>query len=416
MLPSLLPLRRKLTMSNLPFPDKVRLLFIEDNQHDALMVHHALSQHKTTYQITHVMRCEDAYQRIKASNERFDCVLTDHKLPGMSGLDFCMQILKEEAKIPMVILTGGGSEATAVTALKAGVSDYLVKDSQGVYLDLIPYVINAAITHHLDHQARLVAENALQTKAYDLQKRNQELDIFSSTVAHDIKSPLTTMMGYAYLLSEADEIRADPDLENYTATILRVGNAVSEIIDSMLLSAHLAADNGQDHLELEPLMMGELIRNVCERLQFSIEESQGEIIIPDADSWPLVIGHRLWVEAIWANYISNALKYGGEPPIIELGVERIDDTWWQFWIQDNGGGVPAEQHDTIFSPYVQEGDHHRGGVGLGLSIVRRITDRLGCVSGIEPSSLSRQGSRFYFTLPDISASESNGRTTPISSN
>ncbi|RMG87985.1 MAG: ATP-binding protein, partial [Chloroflexi bacterium] len=114
-------------------------------------------------------------------------------------------------------------------------------------------------------------------------------------------------------------------------------------------------------------------------------------------SWPIAVGHAPWVEEVWSNYISNAVKYGGEPPQITIGAEQ-EKNYVRFYVHDNGPGLDAQARSRLFAAGTRLAQHRAlKGHGLGLSIVRRIVERLGGEVGVE--SEPGQGSTFYFTLP-----------------
>jgi signal transduction histidine kinase len=109
------------------------------------------------------------------------------------------------------------------------------------------------------------------------------------------------------------------------------------------------------------------------------------------------LGYAPWVEEVWLNYISNALKYGGRPPRVELGAQVQVDGYVKFWVKDNGAGLSADQLAHLFTPYTRLGQPHIKGHGLGLSIVWRIIEKLNGRVGAE--SEPGQGSVFSFYLP-----------------
>jgi signal transduction histidine kinase len=102
---------------------------------------------------------------------------------------------------------------------------------------------------------------------------------------------------------------------------------------------------------------------------------------------------------VWANYISNALKYGGRPPRLELGATDGADGTVRFWVRDNGYGLTTEEQARLFTPFTRLSKVSAQGHGLGLSIVRRIMERMGGKAGVE--SQQGLGSLFTFTLPGI---------------
>src|SRR5262249_40902702 len=106
-------------------------------------------------------------------------------------------------------------------------------------------------------------------------------------------------------------------------------------------------------------------------------------------------GHITWIELVWVNYISNALKYGGRPPVIEIGAEHQDGVI-RYYVRDNGNGLTPAQQAVVFEPF-RRLQPQAEGHGIGLSIVRRIMEKLGGAAGVE--SEVGGGSLFYFTLP-----------------
>ena len=138
--------------------------------------------------------------------------------------------------------------------------------------------------------------------------------------------------------------------------------------------------------------------NVRARLSCMISEQQAQLILPQI--WPDAVGYGPWIEEVWANLLSNALKYGGRPPRVELGASAHSDGMLRFWTRDNGPGLPTDAQAAVFKPFVQLGPARRPGHGLGLPIAKRIVERLGGNIGLE-SKVGR-GSRFYFTLPAVS--------------
>jgi len=234
------------------------------------------------------------------------------------------------------------------------------------------------------------AEMARQLQ--EILARNEELDAFARTVAHDIKNPLSLITGYSSFLIQYGPEISPAELVESLQTIDRSANSLGHVVDALLLLARVR----KQEVPLEPVDMGQLLPNVMARLSGVIEEAQAEVILPPETAWPLVLGYSPWIEEIWVNYLSNGCRYGGTPPRLELGGEALGDGQVRFWVRDRGPGISAEDQARLFTPFTQL-DHGRGeGHGLGLSIVQRIADKLGGQAGVE--STLGQGSLFYFTL------------------
>jgi signal transduction histidine kinase len=248
---------------------------------------------------------------------------------------------------------------------------------------------NAALLREISE--RMQAEEALRQHTLELEARNEELDAFAHTVAHDLKGPLNTMLGFARVLPETWRIISEDEIQEYLQIIASTGNKMNNIIDELLL----LASTRKEEVEAAPLDMVSIVAGARQRLGYMIWEYGAEIIEPD--SWPSALGHAPWIEEVWVNYLSNAIKYGGRPPRMELGATEQPDGMVRFWIRDNGEGLSSEEQSRLFTPYTQLHRVRARGHGLGLSIVLRIVTKLGGEIGVE--SQEGQGSTFAFTLP-----------------
>jgi PAS domain S-box-containing protein len=247
-----------------------------------------------------------------------------------------------------------------------------------------------------DITARQQAEAALSQLMTELRTRNEELDAFAHTVAHDLKNPATLIVGYAETLAREYTTMSDDERQGFLKTIEQTGYKITTIIDELLLLATLR----QSEVEISPLDMVRVVAESISRLTKSIKDVQAQIIWPDASTWPVALGHGLWVEEVWTNYLGNALKYGSKPfaaPCIELGAAVQPDNMVRYWVRDHGPGLTPEAQARLFTPFTRLDQVRMKGYGLGLSIVRRIVEKLGGQVGLE--SQVGEGSTFYFALP-----------------
>jgi len=245
-----------------------------------------------------------------------------------------------------------------------------------------------------DITERKQAEGALHRYAEQLAVQNAELDAFAQTVAHDLKNPLGLIIGYANFMEEERATLSTSELDQAIEVILRSGKKLNTIIDELLLLSGVR----NEVVPSVPLAMTVIVQEALARLDWIVAQTQAEVAVPDPDTWPVVLGHAQWVEEVWANYISNALKYGGTPPRVELGWDwATDETTVRFWVRDNGDGLTTESQVKLFTPFTRLGQVRAQGHGLGLSIVQRIVEKLGGEVGVE--SAVGEGSRFWFTLP-----------------
>ena len=232
--------------------------------------------------------------------------------------------------------------------------------------------------------------------AETLQAQNKELEIYASMVAHDLKDPLTVMIVTSDLISDVPDLTRK-ELKEYLQQIRYSAYDMNRIIDNLLLFAEVS----KAQAPVEPVDMARVVENIRKRLDYMIKERQAQIELPEA--WPVAFGYAPWIEEVWANYLSNAIKHGGRPPRVELGAASQPDGMVRFWTRDNGPGLPIKARARLFTPFGQLDSVHNPGHGLGLSIVYQIVDKLGGQVGVE-SELG-QGSLFFFTLPANPATE-----------
>jgi K+-sensing histidine kinase KdpD len=237
--------------------------------------------------------------------------------------------------------------------------------------------------------ARLLASIRRQRDL--LERQNEALDAFAHSVAHDLKNPLTLVVGFADMLSESYEELPPETIRESLNTIVEYGIKMNSIVDALLMLANVGAEGDVD---LEPVNMQEIIRAVLRRIEHMIKEYNGEVLLPER--WPVVLGDSSWLEEVWYNYLSNGLKYGGRPPRLQLGYDQLEGDEVRFWVQDNGAGMTIENPMSLFTQQRRRRERSTQGHGLGLSIVYRIIDRLGGRVGVETTPGA--GSRFSFTL------------------
>lgn len=224
-----------------------------------------------------------------------------------------------------------------------------------------------------------------------LKDRNQELDAFAHTVAHDMKGSLNVMMSYCqYLDISAHDIPLEKIKES-VGNIWKSGVKLNQIVDGLLLLSSVSRESAPS----ETVDMSALVAEVIERLEILIDRRKAEIELPD--HFPAALGYGPWVEEIWFNYISNAIKYGGTPPMIQLGGTVRSDGYVDFWVQDNGRGLAREEQAGIFDYGRPRKNKTEEGYGLGLSIVKRIAEKLN--GQVTVKSGAAGGSIFTFSLP-----------------
>jgi len=244
-----------------------------------------------------------------------------------------------------------------------------------------------------DISARVKIEN-------ELQQRNLELDAYAHTVAHDLQSQLNSIIGFGQILLNKNNLTEEK--RNYiTELIVANGTKMSNIIQEILFYAN----RKKEDIEISELNMNQIVDEAIQRINPSERKNIEIKISPQLDT---SYGCAPLIEEVWYNYIRNAIRYGGNPPKIEIGSTQKDNGYNKFWIKDNGKGLNEYQIKFIFSDPQKMGEGIVKGNGLGLSIVQRIVKRLDGWVYVE--SEIGKGSKFSFYLPTSMPEENkNGR-------
>ncbi|MEM7344993.1 MAG: HAMP domain-containing sensor histidine kinase, partial [Chloroflexota bacterium] len=217
-------------------------------------------------------------------------------------------------------------------------------------------------------------------------------DAFAHTVAHDLKNPLSHMVTSLNIIEDESDCLPE-EIQQIVNLSVQASYKMNSIIQELLLLASVR----KQQVQLQPVDMTEVVEQALGRLPQLIKQYQPTILLPD--TWPIVESYAPWLEEIWVNYLSNGLKYGGSPPRLELGANTEEDGQVRFWIKDNGPGLTPEAQETLFTEFTRLETIRVDGHGLGLSIVRRIMDKLEGECGVE--SNVGEGSLFYFSLPPL---------------
>lgn len=231
---------------------------------------------------------------------------------------------------------------------------------------------------------------ALREQSAALRAKNRELAAYAHTVAHNLKDPLSIIIGTSDAIFHISDLTPE-ELQAYLLQIQSTAHTMDDMIDNLLLLSEVE----DVHVPIEPLDMETILARVRARLGYLVKQHHARITASKA--WPVALGYGPWVEEVWANLISNGIKHGGRPPQLQLGAAEQADSMVVFWARDNGAGLSPEAQASLFQPFTQLGSTHVTGHGLGLSIVHRIVERLGGQVGVETEV--GKGSRFFFTLP-----------------
>lgn len=239
------------------------------------------------------------------------------------------------------------------------------------------------------------AHNQLELKVKErtseLETRNAEMERFTYTVSHDLRSPLISISGFLGFLKQDAE---KGDVECMKADLQIVNEAVTKM-DCLLQDTLELSRIGRIVNPSADVPFGEIVKDALDLVAVKIHEKNVEII--EERDWPVVFVDKMRISEVLVNLIENSLKYMGDQPTpeIELG-RRLDGEKTVFFVRDNGIGIDPSQYDKVFGLFYKV-DKESKGTGVGLAIVKRIIEVHGGRIWIE-SELGK-GCTMCFTLP-----------------
>jgi PAS domain S-box-containing protein len=244
--------------------------------------------------------------------------------------------------------------------------------------------LNESLQNELDHGKSMIEE---------LETKNAELERFTYTVSHDLKSPLVTITGFLGYL-ENDVLKGDVD--RVKTDISRISNAARKM-ENLLKDLLELSRVGRLINPPENVPFDDIVREALEHVRGGIEA--GHVHVDVRGGLPVVHGDRVRLVEVMQNLLENAVKYtGGCPdPRAEIGTRGVDEHQYPIlFVRDNGIGIAPEYHERVFGLFNKLNPQIEG-TGIGLTLVKRIIEIHGGRIWIESSS--GNGATFLFTLP-----------------
>lgn len=248
------------------------------------------------------------------------------------------------------------------------------------------------ILNVLDEGIEKAIERFFNLRSEDLKRSNRDLEHFAAIAAHDLKSPLATIIGFVELLSENLQGQLEVDEAEYIQAIRRSSARMTLLIDRLLEYSSVGAENKP----FESVSTSHIVKNVMENLRIVIENSNTHVHFSEL---PIVCGDVSLLSQLFQNFISNAIKFRSSNRDPEIYIDaKQEGEFWQFSIQDNGSGFDPKEKENIFSLFKRlDSVKEKSGSGIGLATARKVIEIHG--GQVWAESQPGVGSKFFFTLP-----------------
>ncbi|BCM90752.1 autoinducer 2 sensor kinase/phosphatase LuxQ [Abditibacteriota bacterium] len=373
----------------------MRLLLLEDNPTDALLVEAALEEIPGALpEITHVETLAAAQKALR--EQEFDVALVDLSVPDGHGLGNFEKVQGWAPRTPVIVLTGLSNEDVAFDAIQRGAADYLRKDATDAHL--LERSIRYAIERKKNETTRLELERAHIRRA-EAEAANRAKDEFLATLSHELRTPLNAIMGWTSLLrtNQLDKETVDQAL----VVIERNAKTQAQLIEDLLDVSRIVAGNFR--LETVDLDMSSVVKTAAEAVTPSAA-AKGVILDLQMDNPSRVCGDPMRLQQVTWNLISNAIKFSPEEGTVTIKTftsQNLGDEWAVLEVRDQGAGISPEFLPYVFDRFRQaDGSTTRrhGGLGLGLAIVKNVVELHGGRVSVSSDGVG-QGTTFRAELP-----------------
>ncbi len=367
---------------------ELHILILEDRQDDVELMKHILKKDNISFSIEVVDSRAEFDEALNSFKP--DVILSDHALPQFNSLEALNMARRKGVLAPFILVTGTVSEEFAVSCLKQGADDYILKSN----LARLPSAIRNALKKKLIEAKREKAEIALRKQNEELVKVNQELDSFVYSVSHNIRAPLMSVLGLINLArfeiqssGTADYLKYFSMMEN---SIKKLDGTVKEILDY--------SKNARNEIDFSAVDLEKLFDECIDSLKYmkGFENIQLRKTIRQKT---ILVSDYKRIKVIVSNLLSNAIKYSDQTKnnsFIEVDV-RVQDHEARMRITDNGIGISADLLPNIFNMFYRATDKSEG-AGLGLYIVKEAVKKLN--GSIDIKSVLYEGTTFELVFPN----------------
>jgi two-component system, sensor histidine kinase len=336
----------------------MHILCVDDDEGLLYLLQSALES--LSYRVTTCMDSMEVLTLLQTTH--FDTVILDHEMPMKNGLEILKEVQTLAGVPPIIMVTGAGNEAIAVEAMRLGASDYVVKDVNLVYLNILPAVIQ-----QVNQARRLIQERqAAQHLAQVEKERGRVLAQFLQDASHEFRIPLTIIQSSAELL---ERVVTGSKSKSHVAGILQQSNRILSLVDHLLLLAQI---ENTTSLQLAPVDLNILVQIALAFKAHFAAEKQLHVELNLSDQPMIVLASEDELVAAFAELIDNTRHAATSAAMLSI-TSQVEKDSAVVTLRDNGVGMTSEQLAHVMERFYRvDAAHKTPGFGLGLPIVASI--------------------------------------------
>ena len=361
---------------------------------------------------------KEALRYIAGKNgpSEIDVVVSDLRLPDISGLEILSGLKDQHPDVPFILMSGHATLETAVEAVNQGAFSYLVKPLD---IDSLLSTIRNAL-----NQRRLISENKdllamLRRSNEELEQKNRDLEEAGlakmqilSTASHELKTPLTSIVGYIdrMLLQRESVGELNERQEKYLEIVKKNSYRLKSLVDDLLEISRI--ESGGIVLDLTLVDVAAELEAAVQSVQTLASRKNISVELDVSADVPPIWAERLRFSQVVVNLLSNACKYSMDGAKVSVRATRHDGCV-QLDVSDTGIGISKEDQENLFGKFFRaetELTRRESGTGLGLFITKHLVEAHGGEIWVE--SQEGVGTTVSFTFPTDAAVVASGQVGP----
>lgn len=420
----------------------MHILIVEDSALQAALLRRLFEG--AGYQVSVASDGREALRKLAAEGPPV-AIVSDIDMPEMNGYELCRAVKSapETRQVPVILLTNLSDTRNVIEGLQAGADNYVTKPydgkrllarveslrlspalftnnapeqpvevslagetftieaGRGQILNLLLSTFEGAVWQNQklrqSNDQLQVMHREMAEKKEQLERAIEKQNRFIGMAAHDMRNPLTAMLGYSRLLLDHAVGPLEPAQAKFVGSIHKASEALLNLVTELLEISEI--DSGNLRLDLAEVDLAALVRDAVE-MNGLVARNKNISVVADVEGPALLRVDSGKLDQVLNNLLTNAIKFSHPGTEVRVRLRRTEDGGWEMAVIDQGQGIPLAEQPSLFQPFQRTSVRGTAGeksTGLGLAIVKRIVEGHGAAISVE--SKSGEGSTFTVTFP-----------------